>query len=53
MTLHFWLIPVLILFVLVLTIFYLVLKFTGGTGRRTEGRTLVDKPTKEEDLPPS
>ena len=53
MTLHFWLIPALILFVFVLAIFYLVLKFKGGSGKRTEGRTLVHKQTDEEDLPPS
>jgi hypothetical protein len=53
MTLHFWLIPALILFVFVLAIFYLVVKFKGGSGKRTEGRTLVHKQTDEEDLPPS
>ena len=53
MTLHFWLIPALILFVFVLAIFYLVLKFKGGSGKRTEGRTLVHKQIDEEDLPPS
>ena len=51
MVLHFWLIPVLILLAVVLTAFYLIVKFFGGTGVRTEGRTLVDKP--DEDDPSS
>ncbi len=45
--LHWWLIPVLGLFLVALWVFYLFLKAKGGTGVRTEGRTLVDKPDEE------
>ncbi len=48
--LHVWLIPALILLFVVLFCFYLLMKFRGGTGVRTEGRTLVDKP--DPDAPP-
>ena len=46
--LHVWLIPALIILVLALIGFYALLKFTGGTGVRSEGRTLVDKPSDED-----
>jgi hypothetical protein len=46
--LHVWLIPALIILVLVLIGFYAVVKFTGGSGVRSEGRTLVDKPQDED-----
>ncbi len=48
--LHVWLIPALVVVALVLLVFYLVLKSKGGTGVRTEGRTLVDKPDEENPL---
>ncbi len=48
---HWWLIPILLLFALVLASFYLFLKAKGGSGVRTEGRTLVDKPN-DEPFPP-
>ncbi len=48
--LHWWLIPALILLGLLLWAFYLVVRSQGGSGVRTEGRTLVDKP--EEENPP-
>jgi hypothetical protein len=48
MGLHFWLIPLLVVLFIVLTAFYLVIKFKGGTGVRTEGRTLVHKPGDDE-----
>jgi hypothetical protein len=48
--LHWWLIPLLVALVVLLWAFYQVLKRNGGTGVRTEGRTLVDKP--DEDNPP-
>ncbi len=48
MVLHFWLIPALIVLALVLTAFYLIVKFFGGTGVRTEGRTLVHKPDEDD-----
>ena len=47
--LHVWLIPVLLFFLAVLFCFYLLIKFRGGSGVRTTGRTLVDKP---DDNPP-
>ena len=50
--LHIWLIPALVILALVLLGFYLVVKFRGGSGVRTEGRTLMDKPEAEEDMPP-
>lgn len=49
--LHVWLVPVLILLLVLLLSFYLLIKFRGGTGVRTDGRTLLDKP--EEENPPS
>lgn len=50
--LHIWLIPVLVIVVLALFGFYFVIKSKGGSGFRSEGRTLMDKPEPEEDLPP-
>jgi hypothetical protein len=50
--LHVWLIPALLVAVAVLAAFYLLLKFTGGNGARTEGRTVLHKPVEEENLPP-
>jgi hypothetical protein len=50
--LHVWLIPALLVLTAVLAGFYLVIKIKGGTGVRSPGRTLVDKPEPEEDLPP-
>ena len=50
--LHVWLIPALLVAVAVLAAFYLLLKFTGGSGARTEGRTVLHKPVDEENLPP-
>lgn len=52
MVLHFWLIPALIVLFLVLTGFYLIIKYKGGSGVRTDGRTVVDKPAEEDHLPP-
>jgi hypothetical protein len=48
--LHWWLVPVLVALVVALWAFYTILKNQGGSGVRTEGRTLVDKP--DEDGPP-
>jgi hypothetical protein len=48
--LHWWLVPILVILAIALGVFYLVLKGHGGTGVRTEGRTLLDKP--EEEIPP-
>jgi hypothetical protein len=46
--LHVWLLPALAILVVVLGAFYLIVKFTGGTGVRSDGRTLVDKPDDED-----
>ncbi len=51
--LHVWLIPALIVFLAVVIRFYLVLKYRGGSGARTSGRTVVDKPVEEGDPPPA
>jgi len=48
--LHVWLIPAVVVFLVVLWVLYLIIKRQGGSGERTEGRTLVDK-TDEEDPP--
>ena len=50
--LHVWLIPAVVVLALVLLGFYLVVKVSGGSGIRSEGRTLMDKPEPEEDMPP-
>jgi hypothetical protein len=50
--LHVWLIPALVVLLLIVLAFYLIVKARGGTGTRTEGRTLVHQPGTEEDLPP-
>ena len=50
--LHIWLIPALIILAVVLIGFYLILKFTGGPGVRTEGRTVVHKDVEEDSPPP-
>jgi len=45
--LHWWLIPALLVFAVLLWAFYALLKRQGGSGVRTDGRTLVDKPDDE------
>ena len=45
--LHIWLIPVLLVLLLLLGVFYLIIRGTGGSGVRTEGRTVVDQPGDE------
>ena len=49
--LHVWLVPAPVILFLGLCGFYLLIKFKGGTGVRTEGRTVVDKPEPEETPP--
>lgn len=46
--LHVWLIPALAILAIVIVAFYLVIKLTGGTGTRTEGQTLLDKPVEDD-----
>lgn len=50
--LHVWLIPVAVVLAVVICGFYLVVKTTGGSGVRTEGRTVLHKPGDETDPPP-
>ncbi|HEY5912325.1 MAG TPA: hypothetical protein VJA21_17115 [Verrucomicrobiae bacterium] len=45
--LHVWLIPAVILGALALLGFYVLICHTGGSGVRSEGRTVVDKPDDE------
>ena len=47
-----WLIPALFVLACAVAMFYLVVKFTGGTGVRTAGRTVHDKQQEEDNLPP-
>ena len=51
MVLHLWLIPFLALLAAGIVGFYVTLRFTGGSGVRTEGRTLVHKPDDEDQTP--
>jgi len=51
--LHFWLIPILILMVVIVSILYLVVRTTGGSGVRTEGRTVHDQTVEDDNPPPS
>ncbi len=50
--LHVWLIPALVVLLLIVFAFYVVVKNRGGTGARTDGRTLMDRSGADEDLPP-
>lgn len=50
--LHVWLIPVVVIAFLVLLGFYLLIKSKGGTGVRTDGKTVLHKEQSEEDMPP-
>ena len=47
-----WLIPAVVILLVGIVAFYLLLKAVGGTGVRSDGRTLMDKPEAEEDSPP-
>ena len=50
--LHVWLIPALVLIVIIIAIFYLAVRARGGSGVRTEGRTVHDQPADEDNPPP-
>ncbi len=50
--LHIWLIPALLILLVALAGFYLFIKYRGGSGERTGGVTIVDKPDEEDELPP-
>jgi hypothetical protein len=45
--LHVWLIPALAVLVLAIWGFYLLIRNKGGSGVRTDGKTMVDKPDDE------
>ena len=49
MGLHFWLIPILAILAVSIVTFYLVIRRSGGSGVRNEGRTLLDKPLEKEE----
>jgi hypothetical protein len=51
--LHWWLIPGLLILVAVLGVFYLAVRFTGGSGVRTEGRTVHDEAQDDDNPPPA
>ena len=50
--LHLWLVPLLIVLVLIVAILYLAVRNKGGGGVRTEGRTVHDRPTDDDNPPP-
>jgi len=50
MELHFWLIPLMAIVVAGIGVFYLVIRRSGSSGVRREGRTLLDKPVKEDEV---
>ena len=49
MGLHFWLIPIVAILAASIVTFYLVIRRSGGSGVRNEGRTLLDKPVEKEE----
>jgi hypothetical protein len=49
--LHWWLLPGLAILVIAVAAFYLTVRLTGGSGVRTDGRTMVDKPDEDENSP--
>ena len=51
--LHIWLIPALVVLLVILGGFYLLVVAHGGSGVRTDGKTVADRPAgDEEELPP-
>jgi hypothetical protein len=48
MGMEFWLIPLIVVVVIGLGIFYLVIKRSGGSGIRDDGHTMMDKPGSED-----
>jgi hypothetical protein len=49
MAFYSWLIPILVLVVIGLLAFFYSIKFSGGSGVRTRGRTVVEKPVEDDD----
>jgi len=50
MELHFWLIPLMAIVVAGIAVFYLFIRRSGSSGVRSESRTLLDKPAKEDEV---
>jgi hypothetical protein len=48
-----WVIPAVGIVALAVLIFFLAIRSKGGSGVRTEGRTVMHKTEEEEDMPPS
>ena len=48
MVLHLWLIPAIAIAFVTLVILYEVIRHSGGSGVRTDGRTLLDKPENQD-----
>jgi len=44
---EFWLIPVLAMVVAGVAIFYMIIRHQGGSGARSDGQTVIDKPANE------
>ena len=51
MGMEFWLIPVLAMVVAAVAIFYMVIRHQGGSGVRSDGQTVIDKPVRESGRP--
>jgi quinol-cytochrome oxidoreductase complex cytochrome b subunit len=51
MGLHFWLIPVVAILAVLIGILFLVIHRAGGSGIRSEGRTLRDEPDEKKEEP--
>lgn len=49
--LHIWLVPVLAIGMIGVAVFFYCIKFIGGSGVRTVGRTVVEKPVEDQDKP--
>ena len=49
---HFWFIPLLIVLVAIVCLLYMSVRVKGDSGVRTEGRTVHDLPTEDENPPP-
>jgi len=47
MGMEFWLIPVLAMLIAAVAIFYMVIRNKGGSGARSDGQTIIDKPASE------
>jgi hypothetical protein len=51
MGLHFWLLPLMAILSVSVWIFYMAIRYTGGPGVRSDGRTVVDKPVHDDNSP--